>query len=133
MTEVRAELLPSLAAAMPLAISMDLDQKQLTDGQEEHHTEEMYIEATFMGLDHPPVIPVATSLCDDLAGRIEEWERRQEKRTNARRAKITAFRSAVGLLIVDLLAVLEKRPQRWLYRPMGKKEFSGKEVSYLTF
>jgi hypothetical protein len=36
-------------------------------------------------------------------------------------------------LIGDLLAVSEKRPRRWLYRSMGRKEFSGKEVSYRTF
>jgi hypothetical protein len=93
----------------------------------------MYIEAAFMGLDHQPVTPEATALCADVAHRIEEWERRQQMRSNARRERLAAFLSAVGLLIGDLLAVSEKRPRRWLYRPMGKKEFTGKEVSYRTF
>jgi hypothetical protein len=60
-------------------------------------------------------------------------EHSRKKRAYERRGKLKEFRDAVGLVVGDLLALTDKRPWRWLFRPMGREEFNDEAVSYRTF
>src|SRR5262245_4896234 len=109
-----------------------MTEHRLSDGDVDLHEKEAepdwerYVEATFMALDHQPVTVEAKDLCEDVAVRIEDWERTREKRSYGRRQnKRSQFRKAVGLVIGDLLAgPKEERPRQWLYRPMAPDEFT---------
>ena len=61
-------------------------------------------DARYMGLMCPPASPEAEALVADIINIIEQSEERQR----ARKAKDkTAFRSAVGLIVGDLLIAME--------------------------
>ena len=62
--------------------------------------------ARYMGLMCPPASPEAKALVVDIINIIEQAEQRQR----ARKAKDkVAFRSAVGLIVGDLLIAMEER------------------------
>ena len=61
-------------------------------------------DARYMGLMCPPASPEARALVNDIINIIEQSEQRQR----ARKAKDkAAFRSAVGLIVGDLLIAME--------------------------
>ena len=133
MTELRAEHPLPRPAPLPVAGSTDVDEEELTCQQEGDVTWEVYADAAFMALHRQPATEAARSLCNQVANRILEWERSQEKRSNERRATLSKFRNAVGLVVGDLVAITEKRPRRWLYRPLAREEFTDEPVSYRDF
>ena len=61
-------------------------------------------DARFMGLMCPPASPEAKALVNDIINIIEQAEQRQRARTAEHNA---AFRSAVGLIVGDLLIAME--------------------------
>ena len=59
---------------------------------------------------------------------------KSEKRQRARKAdKLPAFKSAVGLIIGDLLIGLHTREAGWHYLSMSTSAFSDRPVGYKTF
>ena len=69
-------------------------------------------DARYMGLMCPPASPEAKALVNDIIKIIEQAEQRQR----ARKAKdMAAFRSAVGLIVGDLLIAVEVKEHGWSY------------------
>ena len=78
----------------------DIDIKEIAD-------------ARYMGLMCPPASPEAKALVNDIINIIEQAEQRQR----ARKAKdMAAFRSAVGLIVGDLLIAMETLKEQFFRR-----------------
>ena len=87
-------------------------------------------DARYMGLMCPPASPEAKALVNDIINIIEQAEQRQR----ARKAKDkAAFRSAVGLVVGDLLIALEVKEHGWSYHGLSPAAFDDRPVGYKTF
>jgi len=86
--------------------------------------------ARYMSLSCPPASPEAKSLVDDIINIIAKSEKRQR----ARKAdEVPVFKSAVGLIIGDLLIGFHTREAGWSYLSMSTSAFSDRPVGYKTF
>ena len=87
-------------------------------------------DARYMGLMCPPASPEAKALVVDIINIIEQAEQRQR----ARKAKDNAvFRSAVGLIVGDLLIAVEVKEYGWSYHGLSPAAFDDQPVGYKTF
>ena len=87
-------------------------------------------DARFMGLMCPPASPEAKALVNDIINIIEQSEKRQRARTAEHNA---AFRSAVGLIVGDLLIAMEVKERGWSYHGLSPAAFDDQPVGYKTF
>ena len=87
-------------------------------------------DARFMGLMCPPASPEAKALVVDIINIIEQSEQRQRARKAEDKA---AFRSAVGLIIGDLLIAMEVKEYGWSYHGLSPAAFDDQPVGYKTF
>ena len=87
-------------------------------------------DARYMGLMCPPALPEAKVLVADIVNSIEQAEQRQRARTAAYDA---AFRSAVGLIVGDLLIAMEVKEYGWSYHGLSPAAFDDRPVGYKTF
>jgi hypothetical protein len=87
-------------------------------------------DARYMGLMCPPASPEAKALVNDIINIIEQAEQRQRARTAEHNA---AFRSAVGLIVGDLLIAMEVKEYGWSYHPLSSGTFGDRPVGYRTF
>jgi len=87
-------------------------------------------DARFMGLMCPPASPEAKALVNDIINIIEQSEKRQRARTAQHNA---AFRSAVGLIVGDLLIAMEVKERGWSYHGLSPAAFDDQPVGYKTF
>ena len=95
----------------------DIDIKEIAD-------------ARYMGLMCPPASPEAKALVNDIINIIEQAEQRQR----ARKARdMAAFRSAVGLIVGDLLIAVEVKEHGWSYHGLSPAAFEDRPVGYKTF
>jgi hypothetical protein len=95
----------------------DIDIKEIAD-------------ARYMGLMCPPASPEAKALVNDIINIIEQAEQRQR----ARKAKdMAAFRSAVGIIVGDLLIAVEVKEHGWSYHGLSPAAFEDRPVGYKTF
>ena len=88
------------------------------------------VDARYMGLMCPPASPQAKALVNDIINIIEQAEQRQRTRTAEHNA---AFRSAVGLIVGDLLIAMEVKEHGWSYHGLSPAAFDGRPVGYKTF
>ena len=87
-------------------------------------------DARYMGLMCPPASPEARALVIDIINIIEQSEQRQR----ARKAKDqAAFRTAVGLIVGDLLIAMEVKEHGWSYHGLSPAAFDDRPVGYKTF
>ncbi|MEX0504569.1 hypothetical protein AB3X55_13345, partial [Alphaproteobacteria bacterium LSUCC0719] len=86
--------------------------------------------AGFLELACPPASPEAKALVNDIINIIEQSEQRQRARTAEHNA---AFRSAVGLIVGDLLIAMEEREHGWSYHGLSPAAFDDQPVGYKTF
>ena len=87
-------------------------------------------DARYMGLMCPPASPEAKALVADIINIIEQSEQRQR----ARKAKDkAAFRTAVGLIVGDLLIAMEVKEHGWSYHGLSPAAFDDRPVGYKTF
>jgi len=87
-------------------------------------------DARYMGLMCPPSSPEAKALVNEIINIIEQAEQRQR----ARKAKdMAAFRSAVGLIVGDLLIAVEVKEHGWSYHGLSPAAFEDRPVGYRTF
>ena len=87
-------------------------------------------DARYMGLMCPPASPEARALVNDIINIIEQSEQRQRARKARDKA---AFRSAVGLIVGDLLIAMEERENGWSYHGLSPAAFDDQPVGYKTF
>jgi hypothetical protein len=86
--------------------------------------------ARYMSLSCPPASPEAKRLVEDIIDIITKSEKRQR----ARKAdEVPVFKSAVGLIIGDLLIGFHTRETGWSYLSMSTSAFSDRPVGYKTF
>ena len=69
-------------------------------------------DARFMGLMCPPASPKAKALVNEIINIIEQSEQRQTAQKEEDKA---AFRSAVSLIVGDLLIAMEVKEHGWSY------------------
>ena len=95
----------------------------------DYHIKEI-ADARYMGLMCPPSSPEAKALVNEIINIIEQAEQRQR----ARKAKdMAAFRSAVGLIVGDLLIAVEVKEHGWSYHGLSPAAFDDRPVGYRTF
>ena len=87
-------------------------------------------DARYMGLMCPPASPEAKALVAHIINIIEQFEQRQRARTSEHNA---AFRSAVGLIVGDLLIAMEMKEYGWSYHGLSPAAFDDRPVGYKTF
>ena len=87
-------------------------------------------DARYMGLMCPPASPEAKALVAHIINIIEQFEQRQRARTSEHNA---AFRSAVGLIVGDLLIAMEVKVHGWSYHGLSPAAFDDRPVGYKTF
>jgi hypothetical protein len=87
-------------------------------------------DARFMGLMCAPASPEAKALVANIINIIEQSEQRQRARTAEHNA---AFRSAVGLIVGDLLIAMEMNEYGWSYHGLSPAAFDDRPVGYKTF
>ena len=86
--------------------------------------------ARYMSLSCPPASPEAKSLVNDIINIIAKSERRQR----ARKAdEVPVFKSAVGIIIGDLVIGFHTREAGWSYLSMSTSAFSDRPVGCKTF
>ena len=86
--------------------------------------------ARYMSLSCPTASPEAKSLLDNIIKIIAKSEKRQR----ARKAdEVPVFKSAVGLIIGDLLIGFHTREASWSHLSMSMSAFSYRPVGYKTF
>ena len=83
-----------------------------------------------MGLSCPPASSQAESLVDNIINIILKSEKRQRARKSH---EVPVFKSAVGLIIGDLLIGFHIREAGWSYLSMSTSAFSDRPVGYKTF
>ena len=84
------------------------------------------MKAGFLGLTCPPASPEAKALVNDIINIIEQAEQRQR----AWKAKDqAAFRSAVGLIVGDLLIAMEVKEYGGSYHGLSPAAFDDRPVS----
>ena len=67
-------------------------------------------DARYMGLMCPPASPEAKALVNDIINIIKQAEQRQRARSDQHEID---FRSAVGLIVGDLLIAMEVKEYGW--------------------
>ena len=83
-----------------------------------------------MSLSSPPASPQAKSLVDNIINIILK----SEQRTRARKSDhAVAFKSAVGLIIGDLIIGLQTSEAGWSYLSLSTAAFSDRPIGYKTF
>ena len=87
-------------------------------------------DARYMGPMCPPASPEAKALVKDIINIIEQAEQRQRARKPKDQA---AFRSAVGLIVGDLLIAMEVKEHGWSYHGLSPAAFDDRPVGYKTF
>ena len=86
--------------------------------------------ARYMSLSCPPASPEAKGLVEDIFDIITKSEKRQR----ARKAdEVPVFKSAVGLIIGDLMIGFHTREAGWSYLSMSTSAFSDRPVGCKTF
>ena len=88
------------------------------------------IDARYMGLSCPPSSPQAHALVDSIIQiiiKVETLKRKRKKDTEA------DFRSAVGLMVGDLLIGVETKDAGWSYHELSRSKFSDRPVGYRMF
>ena len=83
-----------------------------------------------MGLMCPPASPEAKVLVNDIVNVIEQAEQRQRARSDQHEID---FRSAVGLIVGDLLIAIEVKEYGWSYHGLSPAAFDDRPVGYKTF
>ena len=86
--------------------------------------------ARYMSLTSPPVSPEAKRLVDSIIDIILSAEQRKRARQPS---AAVAFKSAVGLIVGDLLIGLQTREVGWSYLSLSTAAFSDRPVGYKTF
>ena len=87
-------------------------------------------QARYMSLSCPPASSEAKSLVDNIINIILKSERRTRARTSDH---VIAFKSAVGLIVGDLIIGLQTSEAGWSYLSLSTAAFSGRPVGYKTF
>ena len=87
-------------------------------------------QARYMGLSCPPVSSQAKSLVDNIINIILKSERRTRARTSDHSI---AFKSAVGLIVGDLIIGLQTSEAGWSYLSLSTAAFSDRPIGYKTF
>ena len=88
------------------------------------------IDARYMGLSCPPSSPQAHVLVDSITQIITKVETRKRKRKKDTEAD---FRSAVGLMVGDLLIGVETKDAGWSYHQLSRSAFSDRPIGYKMF
>ena len=83
-----------------------------------------------MSLTSPPASPEAKRLVDSIIDIILSAEQRKRVRQPGAAA---AFKSAVGLIVGDLLIGLQTREVGWSYLSLSTAAFSDRPIGYKTF
>ena len=86
--------------------------------------------ARYMSLSCPPASPEAKSLVEEIINNITKSEKRQRAR---KAEEVPVFKSAVGLIIGDLLIGFHTKKAGWSYLSMSTSAFSDRSVGYKTF
>ena len=87
-------------------------------------------QARYMGLSCPPASSQAKSLVDNIINIILK----SEQRTRARKSDdAIAFKSAVGLIVEDLIIGLQTSEAGWSYLSLSTAAFSDRPIGYKTF
>ena len=87
-------------------------------------------QARYMSLSSPPASPEAKRPVDSIIDIILSTE--QRKRARQPNATV-AFKSAVGLIVGDLLIGLQTREVGWSYLSLSTAAFSDRPIGYRTF
>ena len=87
-------------------------------------------QARYMSLTSPPASPEAKWLVSSIIDIILSTEQRKRARQPSAAA---AFKSAVGLIVGDLLIGLQTREVGWSYLSLSTAAFSDRPISYKTF
>ena len=87
-------------------------------------------DARYMGLMCPPASPEAKALVNDIINIIEQAEQRQRARLDQHEID---FRSAVGLIVGDLLIAIEVKEHGWSYHGLSPAAFDDRPVGYKKF
>ena len=87
-------------------------------------------DAMFMGLVCPPASPEAKALVVDIIDIMEQAEQRQRARSDQHEID---FRSAVGLIVGDLLIAIEVKEHGWSYHGLSPAAFDDRPVGYKKF
>ena len=87
-------------------------------------------DARYMGLMCPPASPEAKALVNDIINIIEQAEQRQRARLDQHEID---FRSAVGLIVGDLLIAMEVKEAGWSYHALSPAAFNERPFGYKTF
>ena len=87
-------------------------------------------QARYMSLTSPPASPEAKWLVGSIIDIILSTEQRKRARQPSAAA---AFKSAVGLIVGDLLIGLQTREVGWSYLSLSTAAFSDRPVGYKTF
>ena len=83
-----------------------------------------------MGLSCPPASPQAKSLVDNIINIILK----PEQRTRPRKSDdAIAFKSAVGLIVGDLIIGLQTSKGGWSFLSLSTAAFSDRPIGYKTF
>jgi len=86
--------------------------------------------ARYMGLSCPPASPQARRLVNSVIDIIL----REEQRKRARKSEdAAAFKSAIGMIVGDLLIGLQTREAGWSYLSMSTAFFLDRQIGYKTF
>ena len=78
----------------------------------------------------PPASPEAKVLVNDIVNVIEQAEQRQRARSDQHEID---FRSAVGLIVGDLLIAIEVKEHGWSYHGLSPADFDDRPVGYKKF
>jgi len=87
-------------------------------------------QARYMSLTSPPASPEAKRLVDSIIDIILNTEQRKRARQPS---AAVAFKSAVGLIVGDLLIGLQTRKVGWSYLSLSTAAFSDRPIGYKTF
>ena len=87
-------------------------------------------QARYMSLTSPPASPEAKRLVDSIIDIILGAEQRKRARQPV---AAVAFKSAVGLIVGDLLIGLQTREVGWSYLSLSTAAFSDRPIGYKTF
>ena len=87
-------------------------------------------QARYMGLKCPPAFSQAKRFVDNIINIILK----SEQRTSARKPDAaTALKSAVGLIVGDLIIVGQTSEASWSYLSLSTAAFSDRPIGYKTF
>jgi len=102
----------------------------MTSDTVNHYELNDLIDARHMGLSCPPSSPQAHVLVDSIIQIITKVETRKRKRKKDTEAD---FRSAVELMVGDLLIRVETKDAGWSYHQLSRSAFSDRPIGYKMF